>query len=394
MTLSALAIAALSATANSSATPILSDDFWLPPAASTFADGLDQMFNFINWLCYFFFALITVLMVIFAAKYRAPKGHTFRMDGPTHHLPMELTWLVIPLILVIVIFWLGFAGSSRLGVEGYVGLTTAPRNSYEITAVASKWTWAFKYPNGVVSDDLYLPAGEPIKITIRSEDVLHALFIPNFRVKRDCVPGRYGMVWFQTDEPTGRSRYHHLFCAEYCGTGHSNMNRRVFVLARPDFDAWLAKEASWLDEIPAEELYFRAGPRLYPRCQTCHSLDGSRLTGPSWKGLIDRVNEGSGKFLDGKSYRDVIGPGKEFANADEYIRDSILNPQGHVVDTYSPTGMSTFKGQLNDTAIEAIIGMMKHLDEFDPKTGKWLKEGSTPAAPATTAAPAAGAEKK
>lgn len=370
------ALAMLSSALAADPTPILGDDFWLPPPASTYAAGLDQMFTFINWLCYFFFAIIAVLMVIFAVKYRAPRGHSFRTDGPTHHLPMELTWLVIPLILVVVIFWLGFAGSRPLGVEGYVGLVTTPSNAYEIQAIAKKWSWIFKYPNGVMSDDLYIPAGEPVQMRLRSEDVLHSFYIPNFRIKRDCVPERYGFIWFQADEPTGHARYHHLFCAEYCGTGHSNMNRKVFVLARPDFDAWLAKEATWLDRIPEEELYFKAGPKLYARCQTCHSLDGTRLTGPSWKGIFDRLSDGSGRFLDGKTYRDLIGPGKEFATPEDYIRASILDPASHVVDTYSPTGMPTFKGQLDARAIDALIGMMKHLDEFDPKTGKWLKAGA------------------
>lgn len=361
------------------ATPVLGGDFWLPPPASTFAGGLDQMFTFINWLCYFFFALITILMVIFVIKYRAPKGHTFRADGPHHNLPMELTWLVIPMILVVVIFWLGFAGSRTLGVEGYVGLITPPRNSYEIQATAQKWSWSFKYPNGVISDDLYIPAGEPVKMTLKAVDVLHSFYIPNFRVKRDCVPERYGYLWFQADEPTGRNRFHHLFCTEYCGNGHSQMNRRVFVLARADFDAWLKNEETWLEKIDDAELYWRAGPKLYARCVTCHSLDGKAGVGPSWKGLWDRVSGGAGSdgtFTDGKTYKDLIGPGKAFATPEDYIRDSILNPGGHVVSTYSPAGMPTFKGQLDGRGIDAIIGMMKHLDEFDPKTGKWMKAGT------------------
>jgi len=359
------------------ATPILGGDFWLPPPASSFAEGLDQMFHFINWLCYFFFALIAILMLVFLAKYRAPKGHTFRTDGPTHHLPMELTWLIIPLILVVVIFWLGFAGSKSLGVEGYVGLTTPPRNSYEIQATAQKWSWSFKYPNGVITDDLYIPAGEPVKMVLKAVDVLHSFFIPNFRVKRDCVPERYGYLWFQADEPTGRNRYHHLFCTEYCGNGHSQMNRKVFVLARADFDAWLRNEETWLEKIDDAELYWRAGPKLFARCVTCHSLDGTVGVGPSWKGLWDRVSGGAGadgKFADGKSYKDIIGPGKEFATPEDYIRDSILNPAGHVVGGFSPAGMPTFKGQLDDRAIDALIGMMKHLNEFDPKTAKWTKD--------------------
>ncbi|MFO0893801.1 MAG: cytochrome c oxidase subunit II [Phycisphaerales bacterium] len=355
--------------------PIPSTGFWLPVPASTFGPGYDQMFNFINWLCYFFFALVTVLMLVFVVKYRAPKGHAFRTDGPTHHMPMELTWLIIPLILVVVIFWLGFAGSRALGVEGFIGMRTPPRGAYEIQVTAQKWAWSFKYPNGVLSDDLYVPAGEPIRLVLRSQDVLHSLYIPDFRVKQDCVPGRYGSLWFQADEPTGTDTYHHLFCTEYCGTGHSNMNRRVFVLARPAFEAWLKDQSEWLDKIPEEELYFKAGPKLYARCQQCHSLDGTNGIGPSWKGLVQRVQSGTEAFTDGSTTASLIGAGKRFATPEDYIRSSILNPGEYVVQGYS-NAMPTFKGQLNDKALDAIIGMMKHLDEFDPKTGRWLKGDS------------------
>lgn len=364
-------------------TPITTGgDFWFPSAKSTVAEGLDQMFHFINYLCYFFFALITILMVIFVVKYRAPKGHAFRTDGPTHHLPMELTWLVIPLILVVVIFWLGFAGSRQLKVEGYVGLTTMPSNAYEIQAIARQWSWNFKYPNGVVTDNLYIPAGEPVKMVLRAEDVLHAFFVPNFRVKRDCVPERYGYLWFQADEPTGHGEYYNLFCAEYCGNGHSQMNRKVFVLSRPDFDAWLKKEEIWITEVAPEDLYWVAGPKLFARCSSCHTIDGTVGVGPSWKGLWDRVTGGAGsdgKFADGKTYAEIIGPGKEFETPENYISNSIIDPNNHVVAPFRPGQMPTFKGQLGPVEIEALIQFMRHLDEFDPKTYK-LKVPKTPAA--------------
>lgn len=192
-------------------------DFWMPVGASTIAGSVDQMLAVINWICYFFFALVVVLMVYFAWKYRVrSNSHRFRMDGPVHNTPLELTWTIIPLLLCVVIFFMGF--------RGYLDFSQPPKNSYDIDVTAVKWAWTFKYPNGAQSDDLYVPAGRPVRLVMRSNDVLHSLFIPAFRVKRDVVPGRYTHLWFQSDPVTGMDEGYHLFCTEYCGTGHSNMN--------------------------------------------------------------------------------------------------------------------------------------------------------------------------
>jgi cytochrome c oxidase subunit 2 len=159
------------------------------------------------------------------------------------------------------------------------------------------------------------------------------------------------------------------------------MNRKVHVLAQEDFDAWLVEQSQWLDKIPEEELYFRAGPKIYARCQQCHSLDGTKGIGPSWKGIWSRTHGGEGsdgKFGDGTSYASLIGPGKKYATPEDYLRNSILNPGSELVGGYG-NAMPSFKGQLNDKAIDAVIGMMQHLEDFDPKTGKYLKEA--PAAP-------------
>ncbi len=342
-------------------------DFWMPVGASTIAGSVDQMLAVINWICYFFFALVVVLMVYFAWKYRVrSNSHRFRMDGPVHNTPLELTWTIIPLLLCVVIFFMGF--------RGYLDFSQPPKNSYDIDVTAVKWAWTFKYPNGAQSDDLYVPAGRPVRLVMRSNDVLHSLYIPAFRVKRDVVPGRYSHLWFQSDAMTGMDHGYHLFCTEYCGTGHSNMNRRVYVLGETEFNEWLEQQARWIDEIDDEELYFKAGPKIYARCSQCHSIDGSVGTGPSWKGLWEKVSGGAGsdqKFADGKSYRDLIGPGKEYATPEDYIRDSIYNPGKHLVTGYGNV-MPTFKGQLSDRATDAVIGMLKRLDEFDSK-GQWTK---------------------
>jgi len=351
-----------------SADPAIGGTVWLPPAASTLAGNVDLMFDWINYICYFFFAVIVIAMVYFVVKYRIRKGQPFRTDAPLHHLPLETTWGAVPLVIVIFIFYFGF--------RDYINMSTPPKNAYIIKVTAQKWAWNFQYPTGATSDDLYVPAGRPVQLTMRAADVLHSCYIPDFRVKKDLVPGRYSYLWFQSDEITTKDNPHNLFCAEYCGTGHSNMNRKVHVLAEADFNAWLTEQGQWLDKIPEEELFFRAGPKIYARCQQCHALDGTKGIGPSWKGIWARTHAGEGsdgKFTDGNSYTSLIGVGKKYATPEDYLRDSILNPGGELVNGFG-NAMPTFKGQLNDKAIDAVIGMMQHLDEFDAKTGKYLKE--------------------
>ncbi len=353
---------------------------WMPPQASTVASEVDFLFNFITWICYFFFGLIVALLVYFCWKYRrSPESHAGNTVGPTHNTTLEVVWTVIPVILVVIIFYMGF--------NTYIHMSVAPKNSYEVQVTAFQWGWNFKYPNGAQSDDLFVPAGRPIKIIMRSNDVLHSFFIPDFRVKKDVVPGRYSTLWFEAPEPTGMEAFHWLFCTEYCGTGHSNMNRKVHVLNQAEFDDWLEKQSRWLDDIPADELYFKAGPKLFARCSQCHTLDGIVGTGPSWgkrdgytgADLWARTESGETRFADGSSLKDFIGPGKEFETPEDYFRQSILNPGRHLVNGYG-NAMPTFQGQLNTTAIDALIGFMKHLDEFDSK-GQF--KGAAPAAATT-----------
>ena len=363
---------ALAATAQAGASEPSARTFWMPTGASTIAPGVDLTLEVINWICYVFFAIIVALMVYFVAKYRHRKGERFRTEYPHHNTPLEIGWSVLPTIIVIGIFVVGF--------RSYLDIYTAPKNAFDIKVTAQKWGWTFQYPNGAQSNDLYVPSGKPVRLVLRSNDVLHSLYIPDFRVKRDVVPGRYTYMWFQCDHPTGvpsgevrdpnaklvagpldAAQRHALFCTEYCGTGHSKMNRYVYVLDEASFGQWMTKQAQWIDEIPEEELFFKAGPTLYQRCAQCHSLDGTNGIGPSWKGIVDRV----------KSYP-MVGEGKKYATYQDYVRTSILAPGDYVVPPYA-NAMPTFKGQLNDKAIDAVIGFMEHLDDFDPKTGKYLK---------------------
>ncbi len=352
------------------AAPASGGTFWLPRAGSTTASNVDFMFMAITYLCYFFFALVVALMIIFVVRYRQRGTNVVHhANASEHNTPLEVTWTVIPVILVVIIFFGGF--------KGYLALATPPANAYQIDVVAKQWSWTFKYPSGAISDDLVVPVGRPVKLVLRSDDVLHSLYIPDFRVKKDVVPARYNLLWFQalnatTLDANGEpADFHRLYCTEYCGKDHSRMNRRVIVLNEADFTLWEKNQRVWLEKIPKDELYFKAGPKLYARCASCHTLDGSPSTGPSWgphdglPAIWDRTEKGLTK-VSGKPLSELIGAGKEFAVPEDYIRNSILQPNHLIVDGFAP-GMPTFQGQLSDLGIDAIIGFMKHLNEFDAK---------------------------
>jgi len=336
--------------------------FWLPEQASTLSPSIDFVFNLITWICYFFFVLIVALLIFFVIRYRrSDSNHAGNATGPTHHTALELTWTIIPLGIVIVIFFLGF--------RGYMQIATIPRNAYEIEVTAFQWGWTFRYPNGAQSDDLVVPAGRPVKLVMRSNDVIHSLFIPDFRVKQDVLPGRYTYAWFEAPVPTGWDRFHWLFCTEYCGTLHSDMNKKVFVLPQDEFEMEVERLARFLDDIDDDELYFRAGPRLFTRCSQCHSLDGTDGIGPTWAGMWERTVEGTTRFADGTTLADHMGPGKIHETPEDYLRDSILNPGRHIVVPYG-NNMPHFRGQLTDRGIDALIGMMKRVEEFNAD-GSW-----------------------
>lgn len=359
----------------------LGGTFWLPEGASTLAGGVDWAFMAITWLCYVFFAGIVIALVYFSWKYRQRGTEVvYQADAPTHNTPLEVGWTVVPLLLMVAIFFMGF--------KGFLDLSTPPKDSYEIQVTASQWNWNFKYPNGASSDDLVVPAGQPVKLVMRSNDVLHSLYIPDFRVKKDVVPGRYSYLWFQADAPTGFPDSpkdvqvgHYLFCTEYCGTDHSNMNKMVYVLPEDEFEAWEEKQARWLDDVPDEDLFAVAGPRLYVKCVNCHTIDGGANTGPSWgdatSGSLAGLGNvwarsvagttpvtGGSKGKPGTTVGDYIGEGKLYGTPEDYIRASILNPGELLVGGYGPN-MPHFRGQIGDLGIDALIGMMKNLGDYD-----------------------------
>jgi cytochrome c oxidase subunit 2 len=307
--------------------------FWMPKGTSTFAGEVDFVFQFVLWISIIFFVLIVALMVLFVARYRRPKG-TKPEDSPHKHLPLELTWTIVPSILVIIIFYLGF--------RGYMNLITPPANAYEILVTGQKWKWLFTYPNGYVDESLHVPVDEDIRLVTSSEDVIHSLYIPQFRLKQDVVPGRYGNLWFRATDPGE----YEIFCAEYCGTGHSDMLATVVVHPPGEFEKWLEDASNFLDRMSPVE----AGKLLYSQrgCKQCHSIDGSAGTGPTFKGIWGTQR--------------VLQDGSRVLFDENHVRESILDPQAQVLAGFDPV-MPTFKGKLKDREITAIIAFLKSLKD-------------------------------
>ncbi len=308
-------------------------DFMLPDARSTFAGDVDALFNFINVVSLILLIGITIAIIYFAYKYRR-KSEDETTPLITHNSKLEITWSVIPLILVIIVFGWGY--------NGYLNLTTAPDDAYEIRVVGKSWLWEFHYDTGFVSvNELHVPANQPVKLILSSDDVIHSLFIPEFRVKMDALPNRYTSLWFEATEPGEMT----IYCTEYCGSAHSNMLADLYVHSQEDFQTWL-ETADAVDETlsPAE-----LGQQLVQRqgCLACHSLDGSTLQGPSFEGIFGRDRE--------------LQDGSVVTIDENYLRQSIIEPNTQVAAGF-PAIMPSYAGSLDDRQIDAIIEYLKTLD--------------------------------
>ncbi len=308
--------------------------FWLPSQESAAAPAVDFVFYLILGISAFFFFLVVATMCYFAIAYRRRPGRRAEKTA-THSMVLEVTWTIIPALICAYIFYAGFSA--------YMRMQTGPRNSYEIMVKAQKWDWFFTYPNGYVSSDLHLPVDEPIKLIMSSEDVIHSLYIPAFRVKMDCVPGRYTYIWLRATKPTPKDAPLGLYCTEYCGDSHSDMRANVVVHEPGGFDAWLENAANYLKELPPAE----AGGIVFSRrCTQCHSTDGTAKTGPSLQAIFGEDH----KMRDGSSV----------AVDENYIRESIMDPQAKVRAGFQPV-MPTFKGILTDDEIGYLIEYIKTL---------------------------------
>lgn len=310
-------------------------DLILPPAKSTVADQTDALFYFVNMSSLVLTIGLIGVIAYFIYKYRR-KSEDEVTPLITHNNKLEVTWAVIPLILTLAIFGWGY--------QVFMNQQVVPDDAYEIQVTAQKWTWQIQYENGAQTiDELHIPADRPVKLIMNSNDVIHSFFVPDYRLKTDVVPGQYTEMWFNVPEPDTSI----IFCTEYCGTGHSDMLGEVIVHEQEEFDSWLAENAGGAgkpDDLPPAEW----GKQLSQEyaCNTCHSTDGSEMTGPTWQGLFGhevQLDDGSTVTAD-----------------ENYIRESILEPNAKVVEGYPPV-MNTYQGQLNEDQINALIEYIKTL---------------------------------
>jgi len=324
-----------------------------PDQASTFAKDVDALYFFIFAVSAFFALVVAVSILYFGVRYH--KTHEgdigARIEGS---LPLELVWSVIPTVIAMVMFgW---------GASVFYHLRRPPDQAMQIYAVGKQWMWKFQHLEGQREiNQLHVPAGRPVKITISSEDVLHSLYFPAFRTKMDAIPGRYTELWFEATTPGT----YHMFCTEYCGTNHAGMIGSVTVLEPSAFQAWLQGGSQ-------EGSLAQRGARLFESlaCNSCH-LDTGRGHGPSLKDIVGKT--------------ETLEDGSTVVVDDAYLRESILSSQAKIVRGFKPL-MPTFQGLISE---ENLVALIEHVKSMSPNATT-----AAPAASPASADPAAGKPEK
>ncbi|MXW21871.1 MAG: cytochrome c oxidase subunit II [Candidatus Dadabacteria bacterium] len=311
---------------------------WIPESASNLAASVDNITLFVTIVSLFFFILISAVLVGFSIKYRR-KSEDQETAYITHNPVIETIWTIIPTILLMVIFAWGWIAFKEL--------RNPPPEAIEVNVVAKQWLWEFEYFTGKKSlNELFVQQNKPVRLIMRSDDVIHSFFVPQFRVKQDILPGSYQQLWFT---PTKVGTFD-LLCAEYCGSGHSQMLAKVTVLSPEAFTRWEKGDeledgaaVAAISVSPAErgkDLYSQRG------CLACHSIDGKEVIGPTFKNLYGKtedLEDGSSVLVD-----------------ENYLRESIYEPQAKMVKGYAPT-MPSFKGILSEEEVTALIEYIKTL---------------------------------
>ena len=333
-----------------------------PERASTIANDVDLIFAGVLGLSLLFAVPVACLVIFFAIRYRRGVMRERYVDvhegrGPERTWILETAWIVIPLILALGVFsW---------GARLYFNIYAMPADGMDVYVVGKQWMWKFQHPTGQTEiDELHVPVGFPVRLTMISEDVIHSFYVPAFRVKRDVVPGEYTTLWFEATQ-TGTFD---LFCAEYCGTDHSRMLARVIVMEAGQYQEWISQRAigggtSFIPEGSAGEAaeggettpatMADAGAQFFQDlgCASCHRDDGSGA-GPSLVGLWEQEVE--------------LENGQSVAADMEYIRRSIIDPHSQLVAGYTAI-MPTYEGQIDEEQLLTLIEYIRSLGEGEPE---------------------------
>ncbi|GAB4361826.1 MAG: cytochrome c oxidase subunit II [Deltaproteobacteria bacterium] len=302
-------------------------------AVSRTAGQVDALFWFITGVSLFFFLLVEGLLIGFAIRYRRRKGEEAAATSEAKgNFLLESIWILVPSLVVIAFFLYGFIVFREM--------RTPLAGATDIRVIGRQFSFEFRYPDGRTEvGELHLPVGKPVKLILSSEDVIHSFFVPAFREKQDMVPGQYTTLWL---DPQQEGVYE-IFCAEYCGVGHSAMRATLHVMGPEKYAAWAAAGGAAPGGTPAargEALAKKQG------CLGCHSIDGSTKVGPTFRGIFGRRSELSG--------------GGTVRADEEYLRESVVEPGAKVVEGY-PNIMPTFKTTLSDDEIADLISYLKTL---------------------------------
>jgi cytochrome c oxidase subunit 2 len=310
------------------------ESIFLPPGSSTIASEVDAIFYFLTYASIVIFGIVVFGIIFFSLRYRHRKGEAEDLTpGISHNTKLELIWSIIPGILVMIVFFWGF--------NVYMKMSVVPKDAMEIKVSGQKWFWTFDYPEGITTvNELVVPANKPVKLLMSSKDVIHSFFVPDFRIKMDVLPNRYTITWFEATNIGN----HNLFCAEFCGDKHSDMIGTVKVVSEREYKEWLETGVELSDDISPVQL----GEKLFvsKACITCHSIEGKTLTGPHLNGIFGEripLDEGGFAIVD-----------------ENYIRESLLDPQASIVAGFQPV-MPTYQGILKDKQVDALIAYIKSL---------------------------------
>lgn len=298
--------------------------------ASNFVRGVDLSLFIILGISLVFLVGITAVMIYFVIRYRRSKNP--QAENIEGNFKLEIIWTVIPIILVLIMFYFGWAG--------FKPMRQIPSDAMVIKVTGQMWSWTFEYNNGKTSDSLVVPINKAVKLDMISRDVLHSFYIPAFRIKEDVVPGKQNLMWFKAQQEGSFD----IFCAEYCGQRHSYMLSKVVVVTEEKYTKWLNDTTALASSSPGLEVLKKNA------CISCHSFDGSKLVGPSFKGLWGRKET----VLEGS--REV-----EITVDEKYIRNSVDNPDAQVVKGYNKGLMQSYKDKISDDELKAIIGYLKTL---------------------------------
>ena len=330
-----------------------------PEQASTVAPEVDALYAYLWAITIFFSTLITICIIYFAVKYR--RRHAAEVPRPRHgSMILEVTWTVIPLLISMTIFvW---------AASIYFKVYRTPKQAMEVYVVGKQWMWKFQHQTGQREiNELHVPLGARVKLTMTTEDVIHSFYVPAFRIKMDVVPGRYTQTWFEATKP-GRF---YLFCTEYCGTNHAGMNGYVEVMEPTAYQAWLAGGSG--SESAAAQ-----GQKLFQDrgCASCHTVEqnGAPGRGPNLFGVFGKPQP--------------LQNGQTVVVDEAYVRESILNPQAKLAAGYTVM-MPTYQGQLNEEQVLQLIAFIRSLgaEQQQPGGGGGGGAATAPAAPLSTGPP-------